>query len=593
MSKNAAKMKYNPITLSFPSKYERGFRERYLSDSIFVVRCALLLAIGIYIFFGYLEYISTIEYSRLSNIIHFAIVIPALVLIWALSFTKLFLNIWQRLISIAFVCAAVGKIILLVLMPENSAYYTGLVLIYSAGYFVFRLRFIYAAITGLVTFLLFNSGILFFADISFNEVLTYNFFYFALNLFGMLAAYNMELYNRKNYFLSTQLDRKEAEKLREQVELTKKTVEFKQNFLANMSHEIRTPLTGLVGMIEILRKTKLDSHQLDYVNTLKQSTENLHEIINQVLDYSKIEAGKVKLNTKVFRVQDLLINARKLFSSICDKDISFEMVVEQEIPIYIKADKNRIIQVINNLISNAVKFTNAGKIELKVKYVSIDKKKKEIIIKIEVSDTGQGIKPEKHDKVFIPFAQIDETDTRDYDGTGLGLSICKKLVEMHEGDIGFRSEYKTGSTFWFTFKAQSVSNDEIPSFIKNDEFIGTFKSLKILFAEDKVINQKVVKLLLESMGHTVTIANNGKEAIEIYEQGSFDLIIMDVQMPVMDGVTATQTLKAKYDKLPPIVGLSANAFDIDYNKYINLGMDDYITKPFKDEDFREVVNKFF
>lgn len=586
-------MKYNPITLAFPEDKEKEFRKIYFDNSISVVRLALLLAMVIYVVFGYLEYASATEYRSIINIIHFAVIIPGLALIYALSYTKIFIRTWQRLISVAFVLAALGKIILLILMPDNSAYYTGLILIYSAGYFVFRLRFIYAAIAGWTTFLCFNAAVFYFPDISFNEVITYNFFYLALNLFGMLSAYNMELYNRKNFYLNTKLDATEKEKLREQVRLANKSVEFKQNFLANMSHEIRTPLTGLVGMIDLLKKTDLDNQQIDYINTLKHSTENLHEIINQVLDYSKIEAGKVRLKKKVFQVQTLLVNAKNLFSSICDKDIEFEMVVGQEVPIYIKADKDRITQVINNLISNAVKFTNAGKIMLKVNHIASSDITKDIMLKVEVSDTGQGIKPEKLDQVFVPFAQIDEVDTRSCDGTGLGLSICKKLVEMHGGEIGFDSKYNMGSTFWFTFKAEIIDKNETSKYLFNDELPGSKKSLKILFAEDKKVNQKVISLLLESMGHEVTLANNGKDAIDKYEEDYFDLIIMDVQMPVMDGITATQKLKAKYKDIPPIVGLSANAFEGDHKKYIKLGMDDYITKPFKDEDFMEVVKKFF
>ncbi len=586
-------MDFNPVTLSFSDSLEGKFKKKYFRDSVNLIRIALILSVAIYSIFGYLEITSEIEYKVTSTIINFGLIIPALILIFLLTYIKWFEKVWQLFLSMAFIFAALSKVVLIILMPDVHTYYTGLIVIYSAGYFVFRLRFIYASIVGWTTFVFFNAGILFFADISYNSVLVYNFFYLALNLFGMLSAYNMELYNRKNYFLSTQLDEKEAEKLREQVELANKTAEFKQNFLANMSHEIRTPLTGLVGMIELLGKTKLDAVQHDYVSTLKQSTENLHEIINQVLDFSKIEAGKLKLNIKTFQVQTLVINAKKLFSSICDKDIAFDMHIEEEVPVFIKADKSRIMQIINNLISNAVKFTNQGEIELFVKHIKTDTITNEATIKIEVKDTGYGIRPEKQDQLFIPFAQIDEVDTRDYDGTGLGLSICKELVKIHGGEIGFESEYKVGSTFWFTFKAKVVMWDEMPSVLDTDEAFNSSKKLKILLVEDKMINQKVIKLLLSSMGHHITLAGNGKEALEKFQPGQFDVILMDIQMPVMDGIAATKKLKEDYKNLPPIIGLSANAFEGDSEKYKKLGMDDYITKPLKQEVFTEVINKFF
>ncbi len=586
-------MEYNPVTLKFPKELESDYQKKFYDETIFSFRIAFLLAIVMYILFCYVESLYEQDYSLVFNILHYGLIIPSLCILFALTYFNFFRKYWQIIVSVSFVGAALSKIIMIVLIPDNWVYYTGLMLIYSAGYFVFRLRFIYAAIAGLIIFIAFNIGVMFFADVSLRTIITYDFFYLAVNMFGMFAAYNMELYNRKSFYLTSQLDEKEAEKLREQVEMAKKYVEFKQNFLANMSHEIRTPLTGLIGMIELLGKTGLDNQQHDYINTLKHSTENLHEIINQVLDYSKIEAGKIKLKTNVFQFQTLLINAKKLFSSICDKDISFKMHVDEEVPVFIKADKSRIMQVINNLISNAVKFTTKGKIELNVKHVATNAETKEAIIKIIVSDTGHGIRPEKQDQLFVPFSQIDELDTRDYDGTGLGLSICKELVNMHGGEIGFESEYKVGSTFWFTFKAEVADWKDVPSMVNNDESFNSSKNLRILLAEDKPINQKVINLLLESMGHKVVIAKNGKEAIDFYKPGEFDLILMDVQMPVMDGIAATQALKREFDNLPPIVGLSANAFEGDSDKYKKLGMDEYITKPFKSEDFTEVVNKFF
>ena len=390
-------------------------------------------------------------------------------------------------------------------------------------------------------------------------------------------------------------ERKHNETLRSQVAVANQTVLFKQNFLANMSHEIRTPLTGVLGMIEILSKTRLDHKQLDYVNTLRLSTENLREIINQILDYSKIEAGQLQLKMRQFRKDSMFENAKKLYSSICKKDITLETYIDPKLPEVIEADEYRISQIINNLLSNAVKFTHKGKIIIEAqpgKWLD----EQNLLIKIMISDTGIGISPESMERLFNPFEQIETDDTRNIDGTGLGLSICKELVALMDGEIGADSSPGEGSIFWFTFKAKIVTDkrkEDVPDIRSIQNKLEKTKALSILFAEDKVVNQKVVFLMLKSLGHNVSLARNGKEVVSIFDPEKFDLILMDIQMPVMDGVTATKLLKEKYKTLPPIVGLSANAFEGDREKYMNLGMDEYLTKPVSSCDFKNLIDRLF
>ncbi len=239
-----------------------------------------------------------------------------------------------------------------------------------------------------------------------------------------------------------------------------RSLEFKQNFLANMSHEIRTPLTGLVGMIDILKKTELDDDQKDYISTLKQSSENLQEIINQILDYAKIESGELKLNVRLFKFENLMLDANKLFSTICNKDIEFFVEIDDDIPDYVIADRGRIMQIINNLVLNAVKYTDKGKISIISSLIGSNIANNEITLRIEVRDTGVGVKKEKRNSLFIPFGQIDQTDIRGHDGSGLGLSICKELAKMQGGEIGFESEVNVGSSFWFTVKAKVGQYDK-------------------------------------------------------------------------------------------------------------------------------------
>ena len=396
------------------------------------------------------------------------------------------------------------------------------------------------------------------------------------------------------HFLAVKEDiteRKQTEKDLRELEIARKTARFKQNFLANMSHEIRTPLTGVLGMIDILELTQLTDNQQDYVNTIKTSGENLKEIINQVLDYSKIEAGKIKINPLDFEFQSILHNAEMLYRNITRPGVKVQIQLDPAIPRFIKTDKIRLSQVINNLFSNALKFTHKGSVSVQARLLSRITQNQQVKIEIKVVDTGIGIPAHLQEKLFSPFSQIDDNDTRYYEGTGLGLSICKELVGLLGGEIGVESDSSSGSTFWFTFMAQIAEYQQEPE-PRKDKYTN-HKSLHILLTEDKVVNQKVISLMLKALGHTVTIANNGSQAIELYESDKFDLILMDIQMPVMNGITATQILKERYASLCPVIGLSANAFEGDREKYMNLCMDEYLAKPVKSSDFQKMLQHFF
>jgi PAS domain S-box-containing protein len=389
-------------------------------------------------------------------------------------------------------------------------------------------------------------------------------------------------------------ERQEKAELEKKIQLSEESLKFKQSFLANMSHEIRTPLTGIMGMAEILSKTKLDNEQADYLNTILISGDNLKEIINNVLDFSKIEAGKMQLKKKVFPLQNIYDTAESLFKSTCKKPLTFKSTIDPLLPELIKSDENRIKQIINNLISNAVKFTSVGEIHLLAQLNQRMPVTGLLEIKISVSDTGEGIPDYLQEMLFRPFSQVGNHDIRQFEGTGLGLSICKNLSVMLGGEIGVQSSLNNGSTFWFTFLAEEVCDRIDTEAITNGwPAVKNTVRLRILLAEDKLITQKVIKLQLSSLGHEVTIAENGQKALDVFEPQKFDLILMDIQMPVMDGITAVQTLKKMYDHLPPIIGLSANAFEGDREKYIKQGMDEYLTKPFVVDDFVMLMDELF
>jgi PAS domain S-box-containing protein len=387
-------------------------------------------------------------------------------------------------------------------------------------------------------------------------------------------------------------ERLQSEELTRQIAVARDSLRFKQNFLANMSHEMRSPLTGILGMAEVLNQTALTDIQKDYLNTIIQSGGNLRTIINNVLDFSKLEAGKMQLRKSIFPIKNIAVFTQRFFRSICRKPIDFHFTIDPELPDFIMADDTRLSQIIHNLVFNAVKFTEKGNISLHCQLVQKQTQDKSLIVKILVEDTGRGIDKDIQRKLFIPFSQIEDNDTRHFEGTGLGLSICKELVKLHDGEIGVESTLGQGSTFWFTFKAEEARPHHRITHRKPAKVPQDIKSLRILLAEDKIVNQKVVKLMLSSIGHQVTIASNGLEALEMFDPTLFDLVLMDIQMPLMDGIMATQKIREKFSTLPPIIGLSANAFEGDREKYMSQGLDEYLIKPLNTADFNSVIAKF-
>lgn len=385
-------------------------------------------------------------------------------------------------------------------------------------------------------------------------------------------------------------DRKQKEHLEKEVEVSRSALRFKQNFLASMSHEMRTPLTAIHGITQILQSTSLDENQRNFASILSQSTEDLTMIIDQVLDYARLESGKIQITTEVHPLKDLCQHAARFFESICHKPIAFHHQFHPDLPLQLQYDKNRIYQIINHLLINAVKFTHEGSVTFSVSSVHQKKQQENtMLVKVEITDTGVGIRKEKQAEMFSPFSQIHEIETENYKSIGLGLAICKEIARLHGGDMGLRSTHGKGTTIWFTFHALQV--DATANVLSDTSTLP--ENLHILFAEDKTTTQKVVKLLLNNMGYRVSLASNGLEVINRYNPEDFDLILMDIQMPIMDGISATQAIKKRWKNAPPIVGLSANAFQGDREKYMNLGMDEYLTKPFKRDQFKKVLSRVF
>lgn len=398
-----------------------------------------------------------------------------------------------------------------------------------------------------------------------------------------------ELLARVSLHLSLKHTQEELKKARIIAEGVAKA---KAMFLANMSHEIRTPLNGIIGMVDILKQTKMGKEQQEYLDIVDISSDNLLMIINDILDYSKIEAGQISFEKIKFNLRQEVNEVKKLlFYKSNQKNLQFQIEVADVVPEMLLGDPLRLKQVLINLCNNAIKFTTEGFIKIRV---NIEKEMvQQCKLLFEVVDSGIGVSTENQKKLFTSFTQADPSTTRKYGGTGLGLAISKKLTQLMNGDIGVKSIEGDGSTFWFT---AVFDHAEIMQVNEDGTIEREFdqQKLKVLLAEDNIINQRVSILNVQKLGHEVVVANNGIEAVELFAKMDFDLILMDIQMPGMDGLEATQAIRKmekqnnSIDQIP-IIAITANIFKEDIKKFFDSGMNDHLGKPFKASDIEEVI----
>ena len=365
--------------------------------------------------------------------------------------------------------------------------------------------------------------------------------------------------------------------LKQQAEVARKASESKNLFLANMSHEIRTPVTGIMGMSEILSKTELNKQQFEYLRIIRDSSKILLTLINDILDISKIEAGKLLLKNESFRIDELIDKIKTLaHPGLLNNNNKIQIYVDPELPKYIIADKVRLEQILMNLLNNAIKFTRNGSISINAEKVhghSYDNQ-----LKITVSDTGTGISESDQQRLFQKYQQIDSSLSRPADGSGLGLFICEQLISLMGGTIGVQSTTGQGSHFWFHIpcKESNAESEIVTEFNgSNDVQLG----LNVLLVDDKKVNLQVISLMLQTANCKIDTASNGIDALEKFNPQKHEVVLMDIMMPLMDGITAMKELRKKHNDLPPIIAITANAMVGDKGKYLDEGFDAYITKP--------------
>ena len=580
-------LKFNK--LYFTPEIENEYQKYHNNQSLFSRRGGLILALIVFDFFLLSDY--TLMPEKISDAIIVRLFIVTPILSFGLVFT--YIKKYSQYIEYVFIfviCAALGGNLFLMCayLPESSEYYVGLILILIYGVIFFRISFKNTLLLSVSLFVSYEILIASHYNLSSDsgDLLRKSMFILASGFLSPFAAFFFEKMSRKIF-----IQRNKIERATESAENANKA---KSEFLANMSHEIRTPITAILGFTDLLSDGDLNDRHRHYLNAIKNNSSLLLSLINDILDYSKIEAGKIGIEKIPFSLENLFDNI-KINSGILLKKKQSEVEMRIRLPSdyskYIIGDPTKILQIMNNLISNAVKFTDKGFIECGFSV-------RNEYLEFYVRDTGIGISEENQSFVFNSFVQADTSTTRKYGGTGLGLAISKNLVNLMGGEIRIHSVIGDGAAFYFTIPYKPAKKEQI---LKSDKAVRVKKkgalNHKILLVEDNEFNQILVGTILEGFGFSVEIAGDGQDAISKYKSdSSIGIILMDIQMPILDGLEATMKIREiEQDggkKRIPIIALTAGVSESEKDEIIKAGLDDYVSKPIDRKHLLDILRRY-
>ncbi len=614
-------MNLRKLTLSYPPETELLFRVKYFKDSILQFRISFLLVTIVYMAFGLLDDRINKDLTSLFHLIRYAIVFPSLFSVFLFSFHPIFKKIWQETTFLVLVAVGFCTAILTLLAADNYVYYAGMTLVFATGYFFIKLCFYLATMAGLLILIFFDLLALTILPIDSEMLLINNFFFVAINLIGIFAAYNLEKYTRKDFFLNQQLDRRNAEifeanrnlelkveaRTRELLvakELSEQSDKLKSAFLANMSHEIRTPMNGILGFTQLLKEPNLTGEQQqEYIRIIQKSGNRMLYTINNIVDISRIEAGMMKVNLSNTNINEKTNFVYEFFKPEAEaKGLRFShtnaLSYDQAM---IHTDGEKLYAILFNLVKNAIKYTNTGSVEFgyivseKLHATSLTRPQLEFY----VSDTGIGIPGERQEAVFERFIQADIADVAAYQGAGLGLSLSKAYVEMLGGTISIESMVGKGSKFHFTIpyalftKTAKTDNHQTKTEPPSESNISTVKPLQILIADDDDLSVLYLQNALKRVSTNILTVATGAGAIEVCQNNpDIDLVLMDIKMPELNGYDATRMIR-QFNKDIVIIAQTAFALTGDREKSIDAGCNDYITKPIKPDHLLTLIQKYF
>jgi signal transduction histidine kinase/CheY-like chemotaxis protein len=618
-------------TLFFADKkLEEQYRNEHFVRSLLPFQVSFVMVTFLYAAFGIFDLQTSQEFLREFLVIRYFIVVPLMAVICLLSLFSFFRKQWQLLISICYVVGGCGIAFMLLANPNNLWYYGGMFLIFMAGYFLIKLHFLWAVISGTCVLLFYNLSPVFLDMVNFNSghIVISNAFFISSNIIAAVAVYNSQKIERNEFFqrmlmlsqqnhikrinatleekvntrtkllenknkdLYLEIDnrKKAEEKLLHALNKAEESEKLKSAFLTNLSHEIRTPMNGIIGFLDLITDPELSNDEKEqFFDIIKQSGNRLLTTITDIVEISRIQAGEIS-------VSDSEVELEQLFTYLKDsltlelKFKNLQLNTPDWLPCKsITTDSSKLQSILQNLVNNAIKFSGNGTISMGIEAQNQH-------LKFWVKDTGKGIPTERHEAIFESFVQADTGFSRGYEGSGLGLTICKAYVECLGGKIWLESKPNEGSTFYFTIDYNPVkfkTINERGDTTKNTNEKSKNSETVILVAEDDDVSFNLLETLLLHKTDSLMRAKNGKEAVELFRQNEdkISLVFMDIKMPVMDGIEATRQIRNKNNKIP-LIAQTAFALSGDREVALNAGCNDYLSKPLKLHDVLAIVKKY-